>query len=146
MSSASILHSSNSTLVEDVFKFLKHGKTVVIDLSLKDTMDASIISTIFVRKLFENNKANFTSDNPEDVVDAVVFVEEAQNVLLIDEGEIPSQPSEIIMSLRGTQGWKPEKIIVNPNDLSSDINDEIRNLVELSRTIDRKIKLAKSFG
>ena len=44
-------------------------------------MDASIISTILVRKLFENNKENFTSNKPDDVVKAVVFVEEAQNVL-----------------------------------------------------------------
>ncbi|SHE14130.1 DNA segregation ATPase FtsK/SpoIIIE and related proteins [Chlamydia abortus] len=75
------LHLSTSQLVEDTFKYLKQGKTVVIDLSLKDNMDASIISTILVRKLFENNKANFTSDNPEDVINTVIFVEEAQNVL-----------------------------------------------------------------
>ena len=44
-------------------------------------MDAGIISTILVRKLFENNKAEFTSDNPEGVINTVIFVEEAQNVL-----------------------------------------------------------------
>jgi len=48
---------------------------------LKDSVDASIISTILVRKLFENNKANFTADKPEDVINTVMFVEEAQNVL-----------------------------------------------------------------
>ncbi|RJQ38742.1 MAG: ATP-binding protein [Dehalococcoidia bacterium] len=75
------LHSNSSTLIEDVFKYLKQGKTVVIDLSLKDTTDASIISTIFVRKLFEHNKAEFTSNKPDAVIQTVVFVEEAQNVL-----------------------------------------------------------------
>lgn len=75
------LHSRNSLLAEEVFEYLKQGKTVVIDLSLKDNADASIISTILVRKLFENNKAEFTSDNKESVINTVIFVEEAQNVL-----------------------------------------------------------------
>jgi len=75
------LHSSKSSMIEDLFRHLKQGKTVIIDLSLKDSVDASIISTILVRKLFENNKANFTADKPEDVINTVMFVEEAQNVL-----------------------------------------------------------------
>ncbi len=45
------LHSGKSNLVEDAFNYLRQGKTVIIDLSLKDNMDASIISTILVRKL-----------------------------------------------------------------------------------------------
>ncbi|MFN9403153.1 MAG: hypothetical protein ACK57T_25975, partial [Dolichospermum sp.] len=65
-------------LIENVFTYLKQGKTVVIDLSLKDNMDASIISTMLVRKLFDNNKEMFTSDQPEEVIKTVIFVEEAQ--------------------------------------------------------------------
>jgi len=75
------LHSSSSSLIENVFEALKQGKTIIIDLSLKDNIDASIISTILVRKLFEHNKEKFTSDNPKDVINTVIFVEEAQNVL-----------------------------------------------------------------
>lgn len=75
------LHSLQSQLIEDVFKYLKQGKTVIIDLSLKDSTDASIISTILVRKLFEHNKSEFTSDKPDAVIETVIFVEEAQNVL-----------------------------------------------------------------
>jgi hypothetical protein len=75
------LHSIKSTLANQVFENLKVGKTVIIDLSLKDNMDASIISTILVRELFEHNKENFTSDKSGDVIETVVFVEEAQNVL-----------------------------------------------------------------
>jgi len=73
------LHLSSSQLIENVFDSLKQGKTVIIDLSLKDSIDASIISTILVRKLFEYNKEKFTSE--EDVINTVIFVEEAQNVL-----------------------------------------------------------------
>lgn len=75
------VHSSTSTMVEDIFKYLKQGKTVIVDLSLKDNADASIISTILVRKLFEHNKSEFTSDKPDAVIETVIFVEEAQNVL-----------------------------------------------------------------
>ena len=50
------VHSSSSTLIEDTFQALKEGKTVVVDLSLRDSVDASIISTMIVRKLFEDNK------------------------------------------------------------------------------------------
>jgi len=75
------LHLSSSQLVENIFESLKQGKTVIVDLSLKDSIDASIISTILVRKLFEHNKEKFTSDNPKDVINTVIFVEEAQNVL-----------------------------------------------------------------
>ena len=75
------LHSGSSSLIEDVFKYLKQGKTVIIDLSLKDTMDASIISTILVRKLFEHNKREFTNNKSNEVIETVIFVEEAQNVL-----------------------------------------------------------------
>lgn len=75
------LHSKQSNLIEDIFKYLKQGKTVIVDLSLKDSTDASIISTILARKLFEHNKSEFTSNKPNAVVETVIFVEEAQNVL-----------------------------------------------------------------
>lgn len=75
------IHSSKSMMIEDTFDYLKQGKTVIVDLSLKDNADASIISTILVRKLFEHNKSEFTSDKPDAVIETVVFVEEAQNVL-----------------------------------------------------------------
>ena len=75
------LHNSQSTMIEDIFNYLKQGKTVIVDLSLRDSVDASIISTILVRKLFEHNKLEFTSDKPNAVIETVIFVEEAQNVL-----------------------------------------------------------------
>lgn len=75
------LHSSSSTLIEDIFDYLKKGKTVIVDLSLNDNAEANIISTIIIRKLFENNKRYFTEDIENKVIDAVLCVEEAQNVL-----------------------------------------------------------------
>jgi len=75
------LHSGSSELIENVFKYLKNGKTVIIDLSLNDNSEASIISTIITRKLFENNKKYFTETNKDNVINTVLCVEEAQNVL-----------------------------------------------------------------
>src|SRR5882724_6111880 len=40
------VHSSTSTLMDDTFEYLKKGRTVVIDLSLRDSVDAAIISTM----------------------------------------------------------------------------------------------------
>ncbi len=75
------LHLEQSNLIEDIFNYLKQGKTVVIDLSLKDSVDSSIISTILVRKLFDNNKMYYTEQEEDKVIDSVICVEEAQNVL-----------------------------------------------------------------
>jgi hypothetical protein len=75
------LHSNDSKLIENLFQYLKQGKTVIVDLSLKDSTDASIISTILTRKLFDHNKSEFTSNKPDTIIETVIFVEEAQNVL-----------------------------------------------------------------
>lgn len=120
------LHSNSSTLLEDVFKHLKAGKTVVIDLSLKDNMDASIISTIIVRKLFENNKANFTSGNPKDVIHTVIFVEEAQNVL--SEEFVKSNANPFVRVAK--EGRKFGLGLVAITQRPSAISEEIRTQAE----------------
>lgn len=75
------IHKYDSKLVTDVLNYLKQGKTVIIDLSLKDSIDASLISTIIVKKLFEHNKISFTTEKNDEVINSVIFVEEAQNVI-----------------------------------------------------------------
>ena len=120
------LHSASSELVEDTFEHLKQGKTVIIDLSLKDNMDASIISTILVRKLFENNKAEFTSDNPENVIDTVIFVEEAQNVL--SEEFVRSNTNPFVRAAK--EGRKFGLGMVAITQRPSAISEEIRTQAE----------------
>lgn len=120
------LHSGTSELIEDVFKYLKQGKTVIIDLSLKDNMDASIISTILVRKLFESNKEKFTSDKPEEVVNAVVFVEEAQNVL--SQEFVKSNANPFVRVAK--EGRKFGLGLVAVTQRPSAISDEIRTQAE----------------
>ena len=120
------LHSGSSKLIEDIFKYLKQGKTVIIDLSLKDNMDASIISTILVRKLFESNKEKFTSDEPEEVVNAVVFVEEAQNVL--SQEFVKSNANPFVRVAK--EGRKFGLGLVAVTQRPSAISDEIRTQAE----------------
>ena len=120
------LHQAKSNLVEDVFKYLAQGKTVIIDLSLKDNTDASIISTILVRKLFDNNKENFTSDNPEKVINAVIFVEEAQNVL--SEEFVKSNVNPFVRVAK--EGRKFGLGIVAITQRPSAISEEIRTQAE----------------
>lgn len=120
------LHSKSSSMVEKVFEALKHGKTVIIDLSLKDSMDASIISTILVRKLFENNKNEFTSDNPENVIDTVIFVEEAQNVL--SDELVRSNANPFVRTAK--EGRKFQLGLVAITQRPSAISEEIRTQAE----------------
>jgi DNA helicase HerA-like ATPase len=124
--SSDLLHSASSTLVEKVFEYLTKGKTVIVDLSLKDNMDASIISTILVRKLFDNNKAKFTSNKPGEVVNAVIFVEEAQNVL--SEEFVKSNVNPFVRVAK--EGRKFGLGLVAITQRPSAISEEIRTQAE----------------
>lgn len=121
------LHSSKSRLVEDVFEYLKKGKTVILDLSLKDNMDSSIISTILVRKLFDNNKANFTSDKPDDIVNTVIFVEEAQNVLAEEFMKSKTNPFVRVAKEGRKFGLGLVAITQRPSAISEEIRTQAEN-------------------
>lgn len=120
------LHSSSSYMVEEILDDLRKGKTVILDLSLKDNMIASIISTIFVRKLFESNKSNFTSNNSKDVIDTVIFVEEAQNVL--SEEFVKSNANPFVRIAK--EGRKFKLGLVAITQRPSAISEEIRTQAE----------------
>lgn len=120
------LHSSSSKMVEDIFKYLKQGKTVVVDLSLKDSFDANVISTILVRKLFENNKEYFTEQEDENVIDCVICVEEAQNV--ISEEFVKSNSNPFVRVAKEGRKFKLGLIAITQRP--SAIADEIRSQAE----------------
>ena len=120
------LHSNSSKLVEDVFNYLKAGKTVIIDLSLKDNVEASIISTILARKLFENNKAHFTSQEDDKIVNAVLCVEEAQNVL--SEEFVKSNANPFVRVAK--EGRKFGLGLIAITQRPSAISEEIRTQAE----------------
>lgn len=120
------LHSEGSQLIENTFKSLKEGKTVIIDLSLKDSTDASIISTILVRKLFLDNKKNFTADLGNKIINCVIFVEEAQNVL--SEEFVRSNANPFVRVAK--EGRKFGLGLVAVTQRPSAISEEIRTQAE----------------
>ncbi|MGA8572501.1 MAG: ATP-binding protein [Desulfobaccales bacterium] len=120
------LHSKDSMLIENIFEYLRQGKTVIIDLSLKDNTDASIISTILVRKLFEHNKREFTSDKPDAVIETVIFVEEAQNVL--SDELVRTNANPFVRCAKEGRKFKLGMVAITQRP--SAISDEIRTQAE----------------
>lgn len=120
------LHRTASSLVDDVFAYLKQGKTVIIDLSLKDNLDASIISSILIRELFERNKEHYTSDDQTKVIEAVALVEEAQNVL--SEEFVKSNANPFVRLAK--EGRKFGLGLVAITQRPSAISEEIRTQAE----------------
>lgn len=134
------LHSSSSTLVEDVFKSLKAGKTVIMDLSLRDSFEASVIANIFVRKLFENNKQHFTSDEPDKVINAIVFVEEAQNVLSEEFVRTNANPFVRVAKEGRKFGLGLVAVTQRPSAISEEIRSQAENFFAFYMGNGRDIK------
>jgi hypothetical protein len=120
------IHSAQSNLIENTFECLKAGKTVIIDLSLKDNSDASIISTMIARKLFELNKENFTNDSKSDIIPTVMVIEEAQNVL--SEEFVRSNANPFVRIAK--EGRKFGIGIIAITQRPSAISEEIRTQAE----------------
>lgn len=120
------LHLNSSTLIENVFEYLKQGKTVIIDLSLKDNAEASIISTMIARKLFDANKANFTADKQDALINTVLCVEEAQNVL--SEEFVKSNANPFVRVAK--EGRKFGLGLIAITQRPSAISEEIRTQAE----------------
>jgi DNA helicase HerA-like ATPase len=121
------LHSAKSTMLEDVFKYLAQGKTVIVDFSLRDNMDASIISTILVRNLFARNKENFTADKSEEVINTVILVEEAQNVLSHEFVKSNANPFVRVAKEGRKFGLGLVAITQRPSAISEEIRTQAEN-------------------
>lgn len=126
------LHLNTSTLVEDVFAYLKQGKTVIIDLSLRDNQEATIISNIFMRKLFENNKREHTNGKTDEerknnVINAVIVVEEAQNVLSDEFVRSNANPFVRVAKEGRKFGLGLVAITQRPSAISEEIRSQAEN-------------------
>jgi DNA helicase HerA-like ATPase len=121
------VHSSQSTLIEDTFKALREGKTVVIDLSLRDSVEASIISTMVVRRLFEENKRNFTELKENEVIRCVIVVEEAQNVLSDEQVKTSNNPFVRVAKEGRKFGIGLVAITQRPSAISEEIRSQAEN-------------------
>jgi len=120
------IHSNQSVMLEKIFEYLKQGKTVIVDLSLKDTADASIISTVLTRKLFEHNKSEFINSKLDSIIETVIFVEEAQNVL--SEELVKSNANPFVRCAK--EGRKFKLGMVTITQRPSAISEEIRTQAE----------------
>ena len=121
------VHSSQSRLIEDTFKYLKDGKTVIVDLSLRDSTDASIISTMIVRRLFEDNKRNYTELKEKDIIRCVIVVEEAQNVLSEEHVRTSNNPFVKVAKEGRKFGIGLVAITQRPSTISDDIRSQAEN-------------------
>lgn len=121
------VHSSSSSLLEDTFKALKQGKTVIIDLSLRDVVDASIISTMIVRKLFEDNKRNYTEAKDTQIIHCVIVVEEAQNVLSEEQVRTGANPFVRVAKEGRKFGVGLVAITQRPSAISEEIRSQAEN-------------------
>ncbi|MDR0572878.1 MAG: ATP-binding protein [Tannerella sp.] len=130
------IHDNSSKLVTTILNYLKNKKTVIIDLSLKDNFESSLISTILVKKLFENNKAEFTRienlkedlfDQKLGVIKAIVFVEEAQNVLSDEFVRTNANPFVRIAKEGRKFGLGLVAITQRPSAISEEIRSQAEN-------------------
>lgn len=98
----------------------------------------------------EFNKANQNYNEAEGIISNRLtrgqsLLVEAQQVGLYQGKEIPSDSTELLSILRGTQGWKPEEININTDDITSDLQTRIYELRNQAREIDFKVKKAKKY-
>jgi hypothetical protein len=121
------VHSSTSTLIEDTFQALKEGKTVIVDLSLRDSSDATVISTMIVRKLFEDNKRNYTEAHNEAIVPSIIVVEEAQNVLSDEQVRSSANPFVRVAKEGRKFGIGLVAITQRPSAISEEIRSQAEN-------------------
>ena len=122
--SFSNIHQSNSSLVSICLSSLGKGKTVILDMSLKDNSESSIIASTLVKRLFENNKAAHTS--LEVPIKTIIFVEEAQNVL--SDEFVRSNANPFVKVAK--QGRKFDIGLVAITQRPSSISEEIRSQAE----------------
>ncbi|MDE0471890.1 MAG: ATP-binding protein [Ekhidna sp.] len=128
------IHKKGSDFVSSVLKYLSQNKTVIVDFSLLDNNEASLISTVLVKRLFEHNKSKFTIAGVEDssipgienAINAVIFVEEAQNVL--SDEFVRSNANPFIKVAK--QGRKFSLGLVAITQRPSAISEEIRSQAE----------------
>lgn len=100
---------------------------VIVDLSLRDSVDASIISTMIVRKLFEDNKRYYTEAKEEEVIPCVIVVEEAQNVLGDEQVKTSANPFVRVAKEGRKCGIGLVAITQRPSAISEEIRSQAEN-------------------
>lgn len=132
------VHKPGSSLITKCINELKNGKTVILDMSLKDNTEASIISTTLVKRLFENNKKAHTSE--EEPIKVVVFVEEAQNVLSDEFVKSNANPFVKLAKQGRKFGIGLVAITQRPSSISEEIRSQAENYFVMHMSNGKDIK------
>lgn len=75
-----MLHDKSSQLMDMLIYSLSQGKLCIVDVSQMRGAQALILSGLILRRIFDRNQAEFTSDTPQ-TIPTIAVVEEAQAVL-----------------------------------------------------------------
>jgi hypothetical protein len=82
---------------------------------------------MIVRKLFEDNKRNFTEANEESIVPSVIIVEEAQNVLSDEQVRSSANPFVRVAKEGRKFGIGLVAITQRPSAISEEIRSQAEN-------------------
>lgn len=135
----SSMHETSSNLVENVLKYLKEGKTVILDMSNKDNTETSIISSTITKRLLEHNKASHI-DIDKKPIETVIFVEEAQNVLS-DEFVRSNANTFVKIAKQGRKfGIGLVAITQRPSSISEEIRSQAENYFVMHMSNSKDIK------
>lgn len=84
------LHHQGADTVEIVKRALRRGEVVIFDISRTDSRTARDTSSIIVKSVFEENKANFIRQGGDNLIRATFVFEEAHTVLSESDRNAPS--------------------------------------------------------
>ena len=75
------LHDPNSDTVRIITSALRDGEVVIFDISRIDSQTARWVSSIMIKKIFDDNKNNFIKFGGDQLIRATFVLEEAHTVL-----------------------------------------------------------------
>ena len=142
----SSIHKDGVDFVDNVLKFLSQNKTVIIDFSLLDNNEASLISTVLVKRLFEHNKSKFISQQSPSLFDidkainVIIFVEEAQNVLSDEFVKSNANPFVKVAKQGRKFGIGLTAITQRPSAISEEIRSQAENFFVMHMGNSKDIK------
>lgn len=75
------LHDPNSDTIQIITRALRGGEVIVFDISRIDSQTARWVSSIIIKKIFDDNKNNFIKFGGDKLIRATFVLEEAHTVL-----------------------------------------------------------------
>jgi len=114
-----MLHDPSSQMMDMLLYALKKGKICVIDVSQMRGSQALTLSGLVLKRIFDNNQAEFTAAEPE-TIPTIAVVEEAQSVL---GGQASTSDSPYIAWVKEGRKYDLGAVLITqqPGSISSEI-------------------------